>query len=161
MLDIERKHPNTFSVLNDAMGTKIFQMMREAFDGKEPLVVFDEYEGSVIFVQSKNGDLTIPPMVLSAAHLDERSLYYRNSGIAVDLSTDDWPFFYMSRRVYPVSYIVVLGLILLLSFVLYTSFFREAPEPSTLPFSFWVQDSCSWRPRRSRRWALLLGTPGR
>jgi len=126
----------SFSVLNDAMGTKIFQMMREAFDGKEPLVVFDAYEGSVIFVQSKDGDLTIPPMVLSAAHLDERSSYYRNSGIAVDLSTDDWPFLYMSRRVYPVSYLVVLGLILLLSFVLYASFFREAPEASNLPFFF-------------------------
>src|SRR5882762_10493907 len=126
----------SFSVLNDAMGTKIFQMMREAFDGKEPLVVFDAYEGSVIFVQSKNGDLTIPPLVLSAAHLDERSAYYRNSGIAVDLSTDDWPFLYMSRRVYPVSYLVVLGLILLLSFVLYASFFREVPEGSNLPFFF-------------------------
>jgi hypothetical protein len=126
----------SFSVLNDAMGTKIFHMMREAFGGKEPLVLFDAYEGSVIFVQSKNGDLSILPAVLSAAHLDERSAFYRNSGITVDSSTDDWPFFYMPRRVYPVSYLVVLGLILLLSFVLYASFFRGRPAVSHLPFFF-------------------------
>ena len=95
--------PVSFSVLNDAMGTKIFHMMSEAFGGKEPLVLFDAYEGSVIFVQSKKGDLSILPAVLSAAHLDERSAFYRNSGITVDSSTDDWPFFYMPRRVYPVS----------------------------------------------------------
>lgn len=126
----------SFSVLNDAMGKKIYQMMREAFEGKEPRVLFDAFEGSVIFVQSKNGDLSIPPAVLSAAHLDERAGFYRSSGIPVDSSTDDWPFLYMPRRVYPVSYLVVLGLILLLSFVLYASFFRERPEASHLPFFF-------------------------
>ena len=126
----------SFSVLNDAMGKKIYQMMREAFGGRDPRVLFDAFEGSVIFVQSKNGDLSIPPAVLSAAHLDERAAFYRSSGITVDSSTDDWPFLYMPRRVYPVSYLVVLGLILLLSFVLYASFFRERPEVSHLPFFF-------------------------
>jgi hypothetical protein len=43
---------------------------------------------------------------------------------------------YMPHRVYPVSYLVVLGLILLLTFVLYASFFRERPKFSHLPFFF-------------------------
>ena len=42
----------------------------------------------------------------------------------------------MPHRVYPVSYLVVLGLILLLSFVLYASFFRQPPGLPHLPFFF-------------------------
>ena len=126
----------SFSVLNDELGTKIYQMMKEAFDGREPVCIRSGAEGAVTFVQSKNGDLTIPPEVLSDAHATERTAFYRNSGMKVDVSTDDWPFLYMARRIYPVSYLVVLGLILLLSFVLYASFFREPPEMSYLPFFF-------------------------
>lgn len=126
----------SFSVVNDDLGTKIYQMMKEAFDGKEPICILSHAEGAVTFIQSNNGDLLIPPRVLSEAHVAERSAFYRNSAIKVDLSTDDWPFLYMPRRIYPVSYLVVFGLILLLSFVLYASFFRERPETSHLPFFF-------------------------
>src|SRR6202790_3123358 len=124
------------SVLNNALGTKIYQMMKQAVDGKEPLCFFPSYEGAQVFMQSKNGDLSIPPAVLGEAHVAERPEFYRNSATKVDLSTDDWPFLYMPRRVYPVSYLVVLGLILLLTFVLYASFFRERPKFSHLPFFF-------------------------
>ncbi len=126
----------SFSVLNDDLGTKIYEMMKQAFGGKEPLCIFSHAEGAVTFVQSKNGNLSIPPVVLSAANAAERTAFYRDSGIKTDVSTDDWPFFYMPHRVYPVSYLVVLGLMLLLSFVLYASFFRERPAMSHLPFFF-------------------------
>jgi spermidine synthase len=126
----------SFSVLNDALGTKIYQMMKQAFDEKEPLCIFSHAEGAVTFAQSKNGNLSIPPAVLSEGNAAERSAFYRNSGIKADVSTDDWPFFYMALRVYPVSYLVVLGLILLLSLVLYASFFREGPAMPHLPFFF-------------------------
>jgi spermidine synthase len=126
----------SFSVLNNALGTKIYQMMKQAFDGKEPLCFFPSYDGAQVFMQSKNGDLSIPQAVLSNAHVEERPDFYRDSTIKVDVSTDDWPFLYMPRRVYPLSYLVVLGLILLLTFALYASFFREQPKVSHLPFFF-------------------------
>jgi spermidine synthase len=126
----------SFSVLNKALGTKIYQMLKQAFDGKEPLCFFPSYDGAQIFMQSKNGDLSIPPAVLADAHVAERPEFYRDSAIKVDLSTDDWPFLYMPHRIYPVSYLVVLGLILLLTFVLYATFFREQPSASHLPFFF-------------------------
>src|SRR5579859_2585526 len=126
----------SFSVLNNALGTKIYQMMTQAFDGNQPLCFFPSYDGAQVFMQSKNGDLSIPQAVLSDALVAERPDFYRNSAIKVDLSTDDWPFLYMPRRVYPVSYLVVLGLILLLTFLLYASFFREQPKISHLPFFF-------------------------
>lgn len=126
----------SFSVINDGLGTKIFQMMREAFDGKEPICISALYDGSVIFIQSKHGDLSIPPAVLEEARFTGRSAFYRDSVIKVDVSTDDWPFFYMPRRIYPVSYLFVLGLVLLLSLVLNASFLQERPRLSHLPFFF-------------------------
>src|SRR6202790_4069146 len=111
-------------------------MMKQAFDGKEPLCFFPSYDRAQIFMQSQNGDLSIPPTVLADAHVTERPDFYRDSAIKVDLSTDDWPFLYMPHRIYPVSYLVVLGLILLLTFVLYATFFREQPSVSHLPFFF-------------------------
>ena len=52
--------------------------------------------------------------------------------------TDDWPFFYMVERAYPVTYMVALGMILLLSyfFVRRTIGFAEPIDRSYLPFFF-------------------------
>jgi predicted membrane-bound spermidine synthase len=126
----------SFSIINDELGTKIFQMMKQAFDGKEPLCFQTNYDLSMIFVQNKNGDLVIPPGIRTTENFTKRAAYYRDSGLKVDLSTDDWPFLYMPHRVYPVSYLLVLGSILVMSLLLYGSFFRERPEVSHLPFFF-------------------------
>ena len=126
----------SFSVLNDDMGTKIYRMMKEAFDGREPVCILSHAEGARSFVQSRNGDLIVPAAALSQGRASDKTQFYRDSEAKTDVSTDDWPFLYMSRRVYPVSYLVVLGLILLLSFVLFGSFFPERPEASHVPFFF-------------------------
>jgi SAM-dependent methyltransferase len=126
----------SFAVINDALGTKIFQMMQQAFDGKPPFCIYADYDGSVIFIQSKNGDLQLPWKLLTASGFIEHSELYRTSGIPVDVSTDDWPFLYMPRRIYPVSYIPMLALVILLSFFLSRSFFDEKPQISHLPFFF-------------------------
>jgi SAM-dependent methyltransferase len=126
----------SFSVINDALGTKIYKMMQEAFDGKEPVCIYAEYDGSVMFVQAKNGDLAIPPKLLAESGFDDRTALYRRSAIPVDVSIDDWPFFYMPRRVYPLSYLPMLGLVVLLSLVFYRRFFNERPQVSHAPFFF-------------------------
>jgi len=101
---------------------------------KQKFLTRTNYYGQVVEIDGQGRVLI--PAVLREAHVAERPEFYRNSPIKVDLSTDDWPFLYMPRRVYPVSYLVVLGLILLLTFVLYASFFRERPKFSHLPFFF-------------------------
>ena len=126
----------SFSVLNDDMGTKIYRMMKEAFDGKEPISIVSHAEGARSFVQSKNGDLIVSETALSQARASDNTAFYRESQAKTDVSTDDWPFLYMSRRIYPVSYLVVLGLILLLSFVLFGSFLPERPQAAHFPFFF-------------------------
>jgi len=126
----------SFAVINDALGTKIYRMMQEAFDGKEPRCIYAGYDGSVIFVQAKNGDLTIPPKLLADSGFEDRSAFYHYSSIPIDVSTDDWPFFYMPHRVYPVSYLPMLGLVVFLSLLLYRRFFSAKPQVSHLPFFF-------------------------
>jgi hypothetical protein len=126
----------SFAIINNKLGAKIFQMMRAAFDGKDPLCIYTEYDDSVIFLQSKNGDLSIPPGLLAETHFIDASGYFRNPQFKVDISTDDWPFLYMPRRIYPLTYLITLGLVLLISFVLYASFLPHRPQTSHLPFFF-------------------------
>jgi hypothetical protein len=90
----------------------------------------------VIFIQSKNGDLVLPKEILAASGFADRSGFYGRSGIQVDVSTDDWPFLYMAWRIYPVSYLPILGLMILLSVFLCRGFFNERPKISHLPFFF-------------------------
>ena len=54
------------------------------------------------------------------------------------IPTDDWPFFYMIERTYPLSYMIALGMVLLLSylFVRKTIGWTEPIERSYLPFFF-------------------------
>jgi len=125
----------SFAVINDALGTKIYRMMQEAFDGKGPICIYAG-DGSVIYVQSKKGDLTVPAKLLADSEFEDRSAFYHGSTIPIDVSTDDWPFFYMPHRVYPVSYLPMLGLVVFLSLLLYQRFFSEKPRGSHVPFFF-------------------------
>jgi hypothetical protein len=126
----------SFSVLDPALGAKVFQMMRAAFDGKDPTCISARYDGAVLFIQSKNGDLKMPPGLFEGSGLTEVSAKYRNSDAKVSVSTDDWPFFYMPRRIYPFSYLVTFAMLSVLSILLYCSFLPGAPQASHLPFLF-------------------------
>jgi spermidine synthase len=126
----------SFCVLNQELGAKIFQMMRAAFGGKDPICIRAPYDGSILYIQSKSGDLTVPPGVFADNKLMDVSASFRNSDLRdISLSTDDWPFFYMPRRIYPVSYMLTFGMLLLLSALMYNNFLPETPA-SCSPFLF-------------------------
>ena len=81
-------------------------MMTEAFDGRAPLCLRGAYDGSVIFLQKKNGGAAVP----ASLTLDRRQGFwvmerFEDPGVRADVSTDDWPFLYMAERVYPRSYL--------------------------------------------------------
>jgi spermidine synthase len=126
----------SFAVLSDELGRKIYLMMREAFDGHPPVSIYARYEGAVIFAQSKEGNLHLDPGLLGGNGFEERTARYGNPAIRADVSTDDWPFFYMPQRVYPRSYLWGVGLVLALSLVLYARFIGRRPGADTLPFFF-------------------------
>ncbi len=126
----------SFCVITPEIGRKIFLMMQEAFDGRPPVCILSKYDMSVIFAQSNRGDLRLDPKILGGTGFEDQSARYADPAIRADVSTDDWPFFYMPRRVYPVSYVWMLLLILALTGALYGSFVRERPRFSHAGYFF-------------------------
>jgi hypothetical protein len=111
-------------------------MLQQVFDGRAPRCVMAGYDASVIFLESNNRDWALPPGVLEETGFQEATARYADPAILADVSTDDWPFFYMPRRVYPVSYLVMIVQVLLLSLFVTGNFFSEKPRFSHLSFFF-------------------------
>jgi len=88
--------------------------------------------------------------------------YFAKPYPAASIPTDDWPFFYMVSRTYPVSYMIALGMVLALSymFVRKTIGWSEPVERGYLPFSFWAPASCWSRPRPSPNWDCTWAARG-
>lgn len=128
----------SFSVIAPELGRKLFVMLERAFDGKPPVCIQGRYsyDGSVIFLQSEGGGRLPPDEVLAEGGFRDVTSRFSDERIAVDASTDEWPFFYMPRRVYPVSYLGMVLLVLGLSVVLVLALTRERPRVADLPFSF-------------------------
>jgi spermidine synthase len=126
----------SFAVISPELGRKIYLMMQEAFGGRPPVSIDARYETAVIFAQSKEGDLRLDPELLAGNGFKDRSAFFANPGLRADISTDDWPFFYMPQRVYPRSYLWAVGLVLGLSLLLYSGFIGARPRRDNLPFFF-------------------------
>jgi len=126
----------SFSVLSDELGRKIYLMLQQAFGGRPPVCVKAYYDGSVIFLDSNDKNWVLPPSLVANAGFADVTALYANASLQADVSTDDWPFFYMPRRVYPISYSIMIGQILFLSLLLVGNFFAESPRFSQLSFFF-------------------------
>lgn len=128
----------TFNVIAPELGHKIYVMMRDAFDERPPVCVKAKQEdyGAVTFLQGDDWQPSNLETVLAAAGFEDCTARYAQAGGRVDLPTDDWPFFYMPRRIYPLSYVGMLALILALSAVLVAAFFERRPGVANGPFFF-------------------------
>jgi hypothetical protein len=126
----------SFSVMNLQLGRKIYLMLQEAFDGRAPVCVRVEYQGAVIFLQANDRQLLLPPALLQKPGFEDVSSTFGDPAISADVSTDDWPFFYMPRRVYPVSYLAMAALVLVLSLYIFSRFLQGSPQFGTAPFFF-------------------------
>ena len=126
----------SFSTLAPRLGRKIYLMMQQAFDGRAPVCVTAGYDGAVIFLEGKDKDLALPSALLKQFGFRDSTSVYADPALQADVSTDDWPFFYMPQRVYPFSYLGMFVLILLLSMFLVGNFIDERPQFSHLSFFF-------------------------
>jgi len=124
----------SFSLMTDEHASKIYKMLQEAFDGHPPVNVTASGHGATTFMESKNGNLVLPAKLLEETGFQDQSSYFANLKMRVDVSTDDWPFFYMPRRIYPLSYLGMGGVVLVLSFFLMANFFPKSPQFSHFPF---------------------------
>ena len=126
----------SFTLLSESLGRKIYLMLQAAFDGRAPACVQTDYDGSVIFLVSNDPKWALPAGLTARSGFTDVTAVYANPSLLASVSTDDWPFFYMPQRVYPVSYLVMIAQILVLSLLLAGHFFAESPRFSHLSFFF-------------------------
>jgi spermidine synthase len=124
----------SFTLLSDSLGRKIYLMLQEVFDGRAPTCVQAGYEGTT-FLISNDPNWRLPAKLLDTG-LKDVTAKYADPSVQASVSTDDWPFFYMPQRVYPVSYLIMIMQILVLSVLLVGNFVAEAPRFSHLSFFF-------------------------
>ena len=109
-------------------------MLSQAFDGEPPVCIKIGYDGSVLFLERKGSKLHVEPELLEAAGVTDVTALYADPTVLADVSTDDWPFLYMPRRVYPLSYVSVLCLLLAMSLSLVGLLSPARPTPRQVPF---------------------------
>lgn len=92
---------------------KVGHMLKQVFDGRDPIIFKTDYDegytfviGEEHFLVSSYGQAGFDNIVkdVFAAH-----------GRDIDLSSDDWPFLFMPKRKYPLSYLFIFIVLLLLS----------------------------------------------
>ena len=102
----------SFAVNDPVLGKKLYRMLEQAFDGQQPRVMWATAASEVsalIFVIGGNsplGAIPLPPRI------GDVTVLLADKRLAADPSTDDWPFFYMPVRKYPVSYLVMITVLM-------------------------------------------------
>ena len=123
----------TFSIMSNNMGNKLYLMLKEAFDDIKPIVINANYDGGYTFIVG-NG---IEDMDLeNIAETYQITNKFADNNLQADLSTDDWPFFYMPFRTYPHSYILLLSVLSILSFYYIKNLVSTTKTSFSLPAFF-------------------------
>jgi len=125
----------SFCLLAPEMGRKIYLMLEKAFDGVTPICLEAAKDGAVSFLIRKSASVELPGSILANGAMKDVTPMFADPSLTADVSTDDWPFFYMPKRVYPASYVAVVGLILVLSLVMTWPFFRDRTAANKQPLS--------------------------
>jgi spermidine synthase len=130
-----------FALPNESLGFKLSHILQDIPGAGKPLAVRVGYDSktTTAFVTQKGHDITLPDAKAFAAFgFTNVSDYFAQAYPADSIPTDDWPFFYMIKRTYPVSYLIALGMVLMLSymFVRKTIGFTDPIERSYVPFFF-------------------------
>jgi spermidine synthase len=131
----------SFTLANDALGFKLSKILRDLPGAGKPLAVRVLYDSSqtTAFVVKKGQAVTMPDAnAFASIGFTDVSNYFSQPYPESAIPTDDWPFFYMVERAYPFTYMIALGMILLLSylFVRKTIGFSDPIDRNYLPFFF-------------------------
>jgi spermidine synthase len=98
----------TFAIMTPQQGKKLYTMLQGAFGGQPPRCFEVGYDGGVMMLAGPAADRL--PQAVSG--LKEITARFADSRLVAEASTDDWPFFYMPRRTYPLTYAVMILLLL-------------------------------------------------
>ncbi len=109
----------SFFVQEKRLGYKIYKMLETAFQ-KKPLVLKSKANDRYIFIASENFN-NFRFDHLQFFKLDKS---FEDHSYEVDLSTDDWPFLYMPKKIYPLTYLSIVSVLLLSSVYFINKFFK-------------------------------------
>ncbi|MEA2896375.1 MAG: hypothetical protein QOJ84_1990 [Bradyrhizobium sp.] len=131
----------SFTLVNDALGFKLSKILKDLPGAGKPLAVRVLYDNSrtTAFIAKRGQGVTMPDAsAFASIGFTNVSDYFAQPYPESAIPTDDWPFFYMVERAYPFTYMIALGMILLLSyfFVRRTIGFSDPIDRSYLPFFF-------------------------
>jgi spermidine synthase len=130
-----------FALPNESLGFKLSHILQGIPGAGKPLAVRVLYDSNstTAFITRKGGNVTMPDTkAYEAIGFTNVSDHFAQPYPEASIPTDDWPFFYMISRTYPLSYMIALGMVLLLSymFVRKTIGFTDPIDRSYLPFFF-------------------------
>ena len=109
----------SFAISTEEMGNKIYKMLKMNFDYDPTILKRNDMPKSDSFVEgvysfavsNKGYSLDLSQTNYIETNIFKDKKFYDD----VDASTDDWPFFYMSYRIYPTSYAVLISIIFIVS----------------------------------------------
>jgi len=109
-----------FTLPNDSLGFKLSHILREMPGAGKPLAFRVGYDSHTTtdFVAQKGRDVAMPdPRAFADVGFKNVSDYFAQPYPEASIPTDDWPFFYMIKRTYPVTYMIALGMVLVISYL--------------------------------------------
>tara|TARA_Y100000590_G_C15715703_1_gene1011800 strand:- start:147 stop:2531 length:2385 start_codon:yes stop_codon:yes gene_type:complete len=118
----------SFATLSPHLGKKLYLMLKEGFDGHAPTVYLTHDGGHTFLIGYKN----IDNLINEYTTYQNVTTTIDNSQLYTDKTTDNWPFFYMPKKVYPITYLLMIVLIILIS----TFYVRNLSGMSLNHFSF-------------------------
>jgi hypothetical protein len=104
----------SYTVLDKSQGDRLYAMLRAAYPVWPPRAFRSEVQNSTVFVTGPG----LTRLSELAAGLPEVTAEYAGLPDDTELATDDWPFFYMRGRAYPLTYALMIALLLALSCLL-------------------------------------------
>lgn len=130
----------SFALPNALMGEKVFRILKSLPEAGQPVAILTGYDSNntTTFMVSKNAAVQLPAEFMKHHQLTDITRdYAATSAKAIDLPTDDWPFFYLEKKMYPQTYLMLLALVLGIAFFLVRDLLpSRAWQPPMLPFFF-------------------------
>ena len=130
----------SFALQTPLMGEKIFHILKALPGAGAPVAILTGYDSNntTTFMVSKSAPVRLPTAYMRGHGLtDVTRSYSATSAKALDLPSDDWPFFYLEKKMYPRTYLILLTLVLGTAFSLVRGLLPARPfEPSALCFFF-------------------------
>lgn len=126
----------SFTVNHPGIQKKIYTMLTDVFDGRPPLCIHSPHDDGVTYLSGNSGPVAIEPELIASLGLSDYTERVSDPAVEADISTDDWPFIYMPRRVYPFSHWGMFAVVLLISAAFITNFTTERPQFSHTSFFF-------------------------